>query len=613
MFQDVALGSARFKPKSTKQTAEVCAQTLPIETTEDEAQTEDATTSSATQTGPAQQPAAKPKASKDAAADAQDEDQQRGLHCLQRVGGLVLREMAKNGQTSSCFGGLEKYLEESEEKDISKLFRLQFDYDAYFQPQQGSTTANGTGAAASLRLSCTGVSWNATGSVIAAAYGRFDHSGWCNYRSALCLWSVFQSDLNPQKPSLVLETSSGLMCVAFHPQNPAIVAAGSFNGEVFVWDTEPSDYRFLSSGIGDYFHREPVTKVAWVYDIQSADYNIASVSGDGKILFWRVKDKLAFPVEGYVMHLPQGSGGKNSISDETRAPVIGGKALAFSSIDKASRAFVVGSEGGVVARCFAKGSGNVRSSDFKGEKKWTATAARLVSKLPASKIPAARRQIEARATAKRSKEITLATVYEAKLDPAGIFPNAMDFVFEPHTAPVYDASFSPFRKSLFLTASADGTARVYSTLQREPLLSLEVAPSAAYLYAAEWSRTRPMAFAAASEDGNVYVYDLKVDRVGPALVLSGKDPATGSDSAGSTNASTTSASSSSTGKTANNIASLASKTTAPMFALDFNPRQRNFLAAGDANGVVHIWKLSWQLANFQSGENEMLEALELSG
>jgi WD40 repeat protein len=67
---------------------------------------------------------------------------------------------------------------------------------------------------------------------------------------------------------------SGLMCVAFHPQNPSIVAAGSFNGEVFVWDTEPADYRFLSSGIGDYFHREPVTKVAWVYDIQTADYNV---------------------------------------------------------------------------------------------------------------------------------------------------------------------------------------------------------------------------------------------------------------------------------------------------------------------------------------------------
>lgn len=243
---------------------------------------------------------------------------------------------------------------------------------------------------------------------------------------------------------------------------------------------------------------------------------------------------------------------------------------------------------------FRQGCVNVRSSDFKGEKKWTATAARLVMKLPASKVPAARRQVEAYASAKRSKEVTLATVYEARLDPATIFPSAMDFVFEPHTAPVYDASFSPFRKSLFLTASADGTTRVYSTLQRELLLSVDVTPSAAYLYAAEWSRTRPMVFAAASEDGNVYVFDLKVDRVSPVLIISGKDPVAGSGTETTTKSSASGTASKGAAATA------ASKTaSAPMFALDFNPRQRNFLAAGDSAGTVHIWKLSWQLANFR--------------
>lgn len=67
------------------------------------------------------------------------------------------------------------------------------------------------------------------------------------------------------------------MCVAYHPKNPSLVAAGSFNGEVFVWDTEPEEYKFYSSGIGDYFHREPVTKVAWVYDVQAAEYNVSLV------------------------------------------------------------------------------------------------------------------------------------------------------------------------------------------------------------------------------------------------------------------------------------------------------------------------------------------------
>lgn len=67
------------------------------------------------------------------------------------------------------------------------------------------------------------------------------------------------------------------MCVAYHPTNPSIVAAGSFNGEVLVWDTEPEEYKVYASGIGDFFHREPVTKVAWVYDVQAAEYNVRMV------------------------------------------------------------------------------------------------------------------------------------------------------------------------------------------------------------------------------------------------------------------------------------------------------------------------------------------------
>ncbi|KAL7997827.1 putative WD40/YVTN repeat-like-containing domain superfamily, WD40-repeat-containing [Plasmopara halstedii] len=578
MFQDVTLGSASFKSKQTKQDVAVYSQTDEIETFECEVQTVNDIVSSSTQTSQAQMSKGK---SKNGTSDIINDHQGHVAQCIQSVGELMLRELGKNNAT--CFNGFELYLDESDDKDITKLYQLRFDYDTYFQPQHGATSTT------SLNLSCTGVSWNATGSVIAVAYGRFDHSGWCNYRSALCLWNVFQSDINVHKPSLVLETSSGLMCVAFHPENPSIVAAGSFNGEVFVWDLEPTEYRFYSSGIGDYFHREPLTKVAWVFDIQSGDYNIASISGDGKVLFWRLKDKLAFPVEGYVLHVSKKLDSRYHKNENKR--IIGGKALAFSCSDKASRAFITGSEGGAVARCFAKSTTSIRASEFKGERKWTATAARLVSKVPISKFANARRHVEAYACAKRSKEVTLATVYEARLDPVTIFPSAMDFMFEPHGAPVYDADFSPFQKTIFLTASADGTIHLYSTLQYHAILSIEVSPSSAYLYATQWSRTRPMVFAVASEDGNIYVFDFKVNRVKPVVVLSGKDTTSLLEST------------SVTGKTKTEVA-------VPMFTLDFNPRQRNFLAAGDAAGYVHIWKLPWQFANFQSGELELLKAFE---
>ncbi|GMF53430.1 unnamed protein product [Phytophthora fragariaefolia] len=104
MFKDVTLGSARFKAKRTKQVAEIHTQTVEIKMFDDEVQTDDATASVSTQTGQTQQAPSKGKG-KGAASDTQEEDQRLVSECLQNVGGLMLREMAKNGHTSSCFSG----------------------------------------------------------------------------------------------------------------------------------------------------------------------------------------------------------------------------------------------------------------------------------------------------------------------------------------------------------------------------------------------------------------------------------------------------------------------------------------------------------------------------
>lgn len=222
MFRDVSLGSVRFKSKSTKQVATASTLTLPIETCESDAQTDGGSADASTQTDAKAATASTGKPSGKDAAES-EEQRQRALEMLQRVGALMLREVGETGKTSSFFAGLEKFRAEAEEKEVSKLFTLKFDYDAYFLQQQQQQQADvntssssskakksaaaATSSAASLSLSCTGVSWNATGAVVAVAYGRFDHSGWCNYRSAFCLWRVFQADFSPSRPHLVLEAS----------------------------------------------------------------------------------------------------------------------------------------------------------------------------------------------------------------------------------------------------------------------------------------------------------------------------------------------------------------------------------------------------------------------
>ncbi|ETW06306.1 hypothetical protein, variant 1 [Aphanomyces invadans] len=475
---------------------------------------------------------------------------------LQSTGPIMLREM-KQGNQSAAFHDFWQE-QDADDKHVSKAFTLAFDFFTHFKQPIDAKKPTQSG----LKLECTGVSWNATGSVLAVSYGRFDHSGWCNYRSALCLWNIFSADFNPSKPNVVLETSSGLMCVAHHPTNPAVVAAGSFNGELMVWNTSLEEPLVATSGIGDYFHREPISKLAWVFDTPSREYHIASVSGDGKVLLWQVKDKLSYPVEGFLLSA------KWTKAKAKPSVVMGGVALAFRPNDRTNRSFIAGSEGGAVTRCF---STQVPKGLFKGELKWSTNAQRLVGAAPQ---PAdVRRHVEAFAKDRKLRDIRVSTVFEAKPDVVSLYSSALDFTFEPHGGPVYDIQYSPFHPSLFLTASSDGTVRLYNYLQKSPVLAFEVGTH--YLYSIAWSKTRPLVFAVASEDGNIYVFDLKENELHPVATLAVESK----------------------------------QHRAAVYTLDFNPRQRNFVACGDSHGLAHVWKLNWQLSNLHPTELGLLNDL----
>ena len=208
-------------------------------------------------------------------------------------------------------------------------------------------SAQGDFSLPGIDLQATAMSWNATGSVLAVAFGRHDESGWCNITKAGCgLYHVFSRDFDPSKPQTVLDTSSYLMSVACHPERPGIIAGGTFNGEVVIWDTareESGEQQIACSAIDDYFHREPVVSVSWVYDAGEQCWNLASVSGEGKVLFWSLKNTLATPMYGHLLAVK--AKGKSS------RVVAGGAAMSFQTGGKHSSSFVVGAESGMLFRC----------------------------------------------------------------------------------------------------------------------------------------------------------------------------------------------------------------------------------------------------------------------
>ena len=51
---------------------------------------------------------------------------------------------------------------------------------------------------------CTSVSWNSSGTVVAAAYGPLDRNDWPRCSSMLCTWSIFRRSLDPSKADVAL-------------------------------------------------------------------------------------------------------------------------------------------------------------------------------------------------------------------------------------------------------------------------------------------------------------------------------------------------------------------------------------------------------------------------
>ncbi|XP_067936380.1 cytoplasmic dynein 2 intermediate chain 2-like [Watersipora subatra] len=314
-------------------------------------------------------------------------------------------------------------------------------------------------------LSVTSLSWNSTGSVVAASFGRFDHEDWCVHKASLCSWNVNKSVVTGNKPDTIIDTASCLLTVAFHPVKPALIAGGSFNGEVMVWDySRDTDMLVATSGKGDESHNEPISKVLWQRAPgKRVRYNVLSVGMDGKILIWKLdadKHKLVL-TQSFVLlakHMPRSV----KIKSSKKHQEMGVTSLSFSSIDE--DVFYMGAESGGMFKCSFATDTDIGDG---------------------------------------SQSTPL-------VDP-------VKFTFSPHHGPVYSMAGSPHHRNLLLSCSSDTTLRLHSVLQTQPLVVIE--PACGYLYAARWSPIRPLVLAVTTQDGQLLIYDLRKSETTPVESL----------------------------------------------------------------------------------------------
>ncbi|XP_067826053.1 WD repeat-containing protein 34 [Heptranchias perlo] len=425
-------------------------------------------------------------------------DSPRLVRFLQRVEQMVIKELNKNIK-SHAFDGFEvNWIDQPQ--TVSCLHTLHY-------PE-----------AKERQLHVTGVSWNVTGSVIACAYGRLEDGDWSSEKSYVCTWNLDRRGLNPKRPNTVIDVSSAVMCLAFHPVEPSLIAGGLYNGEVLIWNSSKTDDPLIArSGMSEDTHHEPVYQVQWIQSpSRSNRLHVLSASTDGKILIWQMDGRGQLVLQdGFALIVQQMP--RNVRLNKARGDTLFGvTALSFSHLDKT--VFVAGVEGGYVLKCSTE----------------VLTRAALSSGSVPLKAPA-------------------------------------QFTFSPHCGPVHAVDCSPFHRNLFLTAGTDGHVHLYSMLQAEPILSLQLAQT--YLFSVCWSSVRPLVFAAATGEGTVLIFDLGQSCLCPAVSIE------------------------------------QNADRKPVYCLAFNPKQPQLLAAGNAEGSVKIWQLSAELTKQGPREMILLEQL----
>ncbi|MBN3304569.1 WDR34 protein, partial [Amia calva] len=364
---------------------------------------------------------------------------------LQRVEDVMVAEIRKTARSYAFIGYHVNW--EDETQTVSRSHRL------FYRE------------AVDRGLHVTAVSWSCTGSVIACAYGRVDDGDWSTETSFVCTWNLDRREFNPQRPDLVIEVSTPVMCLSFHPTQPSLIAGGLYSGEVMVWDSSRSqDSVFAQTGMSAETHREPVYQVRWVAGERRGELAVLSAGTGGRVLLWQVKAEGQLVLSAGYALLTQQIPRSSAMSKTRGNSAVGVTSLALSPWD--SDVFLVGSEGGLVLKC-----------SFSQQKM--------------------------AAVASDSESVVLRA--------------PVQFSFSPHCGPIHALHCSPFHRNLFLSAGTDGMAHLHSMLQAPPVRSLRVCDS--YVFSACWSPTRPLLIAAATGQGLVLLFDLGQGSLRPAATI----------------------------------------------------------------------------------------------
>jgi len=278
---------------------------------------------------------------------------------------------------------------------------------------------------------------------------------------------LFWSLKNPTYPERVIRTRTGVTALHFSAAHPNMVAAGTHDGSVMIWDLRrPTDQPVLTSGSSvsthnDQKHTDIVWETKWVDrgpDKQPPEL-LVSVSSDGNVYQWNMKKGLEQTQLMQLKRLPNPNLGSNSVYGHKEGIVFrksSGFCVDFPRHDPST--YLVGTEDGLVHRC---------STSY--------------------------------------NEQYLAT-------------------YLGHSGPVYKVRCNPFVSHAFLTCSADWQMLLWTTKSipghqaSAPLLKLMSTDLCDSVNDVIWAPHNSTSFAACMDDGRVELWDLAEKPLDPIVV-----------------------------------------------------------------------------------------------
>jgi dynein intermediate chain 1 len=139
------------------------------------------------------------------------------------------------------------------------------------------------------RKHVTSIAWNPRyKDLFGVSYGSYD---FLYPKSGLiCCYTI----KNFTWPEYQFSTESGVMCIDFHPDRAALIAAGCYDGTVMVFDIRHKDNKpIYQSTVRTAKHTDPVWQVRWQPEEAGKTLNFYSISSDGRVTNWQLmKNKL---------------------------------------------------------------------------------------------------------------------------------------------------------------------------------------------------------------------------------------------------------------------------------------------------------------------------------